>query len=63
MAGKKKKVSKKKVEVESAPEPKAEPTPPPAIVEEATITVRGTSVGGTQKMTQTEYDKYCNAKK
>ena len=61
----KKKVSKKveKPAVEPVVEPKAEPAPPPAIVEEATITVRGTAVGGTRKMTQTEYDEYCKNRK
>lgn len=31
----------------------------PAIVEEAFIQVRGTSVGGTVMMTQSEHDEYC----
>lgn len=66
MVGKRKKTSKKKVadpvvEVAADPrDPEAEPTPAPAIVEEATITVRGTAVGGTRKMTPSEYAKYKN---
>jgi len=58
MAGKKKKAAKPAA---AAPEEKAgeEVAAPPAIVEERTIKVRGTSVGGQQMMTQTEYDAYC----
>jgi len=33
-----------------------------AIVEEATIKVRGTAVGGVKMMTQTEYNEYCGKK-
>lgn len=59
MAGKKK-VSKKKVakSVAKPKAPKAEPTPPPAIVEEATIRVRGAGMGGSKLMTPTEYAKF-----
>jgi hypothetical protein len=66
MAGKKAKKKAEKKVVEPVADPKdleKEPEPAPAIVEEATITVRGTAVGGTQKMTQTEYDKYCKGRK
>ena len=30
----------------------------PAVVPESTVTVRGTSVGGTRQMTKSEYDKW-----
>lgn len=57
MAGKKKKVAKKKVAKKSAIEPKAEPAPPPAIVDDDIVTIRGTSARGTTQMTRSEYDK------
>ncbi len=54
-SSKKKKTVKQEVPVEKKGE---EVVSEPAHVEEAFITVRGTSVGGTQKMTQSEYDAY-----
>ena len=62
MAGKKKKAAKPAA---AAPEEKAseEVAAPPAIVEERTIKVRGTDVGGTCMMTQTEYDAYIAKKR
>jgi len=35
----------------------------PAMVEEATIRVRGTGVGGTRLMTPSEHKAYCEAEK
>lgn len=66
MAKAKKKAAKKKVaKVEAPVEVVAEEKPgevvvsDPAIVEEATIMVRGTAMGGTRMMTPTEHKAYC----
>lgn len=60
---KKKKVAKKTeapAPVEKAVEKKGEEVvSAPAHVEEATIMVRGTAMGGTQMMTPTEHKAYC----
>lgn len=53
----KKKASKVK-ESKAEAEVKVEQTPPPAIVPEQIVKVRGTSVGGTRSMTKTEFDEY-----
>lgn len=50
----KKKVAKKKVEEEVVSKP--------AFKEEFVVTVRGTVMGGTKQMTQSEYDEYCKKK-
>lgn len=59
----KKKVAKKvakKVEVPAENNGEGEEVESePAHVEEAFIRVRGTGVGGTKLMTQTEYDAFC----
>jgi hypothetical protein len=63
MAGKKK-AKKKAAKPAAAPAEKSgegeEVVAEPAHVEERFIKVRGTGVGGTQMMTQSEYDTYCN---
>ncbi len=51
-----KKAVKKVVKKEKVVKPKAEATPPPAIVPEQVVTRRGTSVGGTRTMVKSEYD-------
>ncbi len=48
--------AKKKVEPKVKAEPKVEAAPPAAIVPEQIVTRRGTPVGGTRRLTKSEYD-------